>query len=169
MECHASGSAAQTHRAMIPALLRTRGRTGVPMSRFEWMGEQVDPGRVGGFDAEDLGRPRRVSPFVACFKFAITFLAFIIVPLVALFSNTVADPLVGIAAFGGLLVYVVLSTVFTPRPDLTNIGWAGGLIDNPFRYSDDWNRALLGLLILTGPGRFLGSGVVDMYHLLAGD
>ena len=49
---------------------------------------------------------------------------------------------------------------------MDNIGWLGGLMDHPFRYSDDINRGLLGLKLILMPGRLIAESVVDMAILL---
>ena len=139
------------------------------MSLFEWWGESRNPGSVGGIDVADHSRRRKPHVGWTLVKFGLAFASCIAAPLLVATQVPEADlKLVG-GAFMGFITYIALSTMFTPRPDMSNLGFAGGLIDHPFRYSDDLNRSLLGLLILCAPGRFLGSGVVDMYHLIAGD
>lgn len=39
--------------------------------------------------------------------------------------------------------------------------WLGGLIDHPFRYSDDINRLLIFLSLLLLPGRMVAMGLID--------
>lgn len=138
------------------------------MSWQEKMREGNNPGKMGTVKQADLSGPRRVNPVFAIVKFGLFFAAMVAFPLVVTFQQEVTDPKVLVGSFLGLLAYVTVSTVFTPEPDMSNIGMAGGLIDDPNRYSDDVNRNLMFLLIFTGPGRFLGSGVVDMYHLIVG-
>jgi len=46
------------------------------------------------------------------------------------------------------------------------VGWLGGLVDHPFRYSDDVNRILLFLLVILLPGRFLSETFVDLLRLI---
>ena len=63
---------------------------------------------------------------------------------------------IGYLAFTiGLVIYSVISFIVTPKPDYDDIGIAGGLIDNPFSYSDDINRFLIFLKILLLPGRII--------------
>ena len=52
-----------------------------------------------------------------------------------------------------------------PKPDPSNVGWAGGLIDHPFRWSDDQNRMLLALNVVLLPGRLAVAGVRDVVRL----
>jgi hypothetical protein len=48
-----------------------------------------------------------------------------------------------------------------------NLGWFGGRMDNPFRYSDDINRFMLFLKVLFIPGRLLGIGITDLIKALS--
>jgi hypothetical protein len=51
---------------------------------------------------------------------------------------------------------------------MDNLGWLGGLMDDPLHYSDDISRFLLFLLIVLWPGRFLASALVDLVRLIRG-
>lgn len=63
-------------------------------------------------------------------------------------------------------VYNIISYRYVPRPDTSNMGLLGGLIDHPFRYTDDLNRSLLFLSILLYPGRFISTTLVQTYRLI---
>ena len=71
----------------------------------------------------------------------------------------------GVAGVIGCVVYVVLATILHPRPDYSNVGLLGGLIDHPFRWSDDYNRFLAFLGLFLWPGRVVGSGFLDLIRL----
>ncbi len=77
-----------------------------------------------------------------------------------------------------LAIYLLISGVVRPRPDTTNVGWLGGLVDHPFRWSDDVNRLLILLLVLLlvfGPkrlpemGKQLGKGMREFKDSVTGD
>lgn len=70
------------------------------------------------------------------------------------------------AGLGVLAAYLLVAYFVRPRPTTTNIGWAGGLVDHPFRWSDDLNRGLLFLRVLLWPGRFAVSAMRDMLGLI---
>ena len=59
-------------------------------------------------------------------------------------------------------IYLALGYFVHPEADTDNLGWFGGLMNNPFRFSDDINRFLLFLMILLWPGRFVSESIVDM-------
>jgi hypothetical protein len=107
------------------------------MSLFEWLGESIDPGSVGEVRFGRGGRPGRAN-WVIIVRFVI---AAVIVR--AYFRATLEMIDVSWAEGGVLLgfaaVYLPLAYFIRPEPDLSNLGWFGGLIDNPFRYSDDIN------------------------------
>jgi hypothetical protein len=67
-----------------------------------------------------------------------------------------------LAWLGLLGFYLFVAFVINPKPDPRNVGWAGGLIDHPLRWSDDQNRMLFGLKVLLLPGRFAVAGVRDL-------
>lgn len=64
---------------------------------------------------------------------------------------------------GGILAYCLVGYLLIPKPDWSNVGWLGGLFDNPFRFSDDLNRFLVFLLIVLYPGRFIFETLIQVY------
>jgi hypothetical protein len=68
----------------------------------------------------------------------------------------------------GAAIYLLFAHFIHPRPNRENLGWAGGLIDHPLRWSDDQNRMLLFLQVALFPGRFATAGVRDLFrHVVA--
>ena len=57
-------------------------------------------------------------------------------------------------------LYIVAGHFIRPAPDHTNVGWLGGLVDNPFRISDDYNRWLLLAQISLMPGRLISYSLI---------
>ncbi|ADB38119.1 hypothetical protein [Spirosoma linguale] len=66
----------------------------------------------------------------------------------------------GLLKVGSLSLYVWISYRLSARPDLSNLGWWGGLLDNPFRSSDNVNRWLLYLQLLLVPGKLMAYSFV---------
>jgi hypothetical protein len=133
------------------------------MSLFEWFGERYNPGPVGSIDAETPGVTRNRPLSVVFFCTAVVVLG---VWAGLLWSWTGADHWPWFATW--LLVtlaYLLVAFFFVPRPDLSNVGLAGGLIDHPFRYSDDLNRTLLTFHIVLWPGRLLAQALVNPWRL----
>ena len=93
---------------------------------------------------------------------------------VGLLSGTIllivaANPLPGVAL--GILIlaaYCALSYSVDPQPDYDDVGLMGGLIDHPFRWSDNYNRMLIGLTVLLAPGRFLTRSIWDLIRFAQG-
>lgn len=55
-----------------------------------------------------------------------------------------------------MLIYLVLSAVFTPTYDRDNLGLFGSpFIDNPLSWSDDYNRSMRNLLFFLAPGKLV--------------
>lgn len=133
------------------------------MSFWEWWGERYNPGPVGGFDPEPPKVVRnRLLSFV-CFLLACGLLG-------AWFYFLGGRCLPGrgglfALAVLGTLAYLLVGFFFFPRPDWSNMGLLGGLIDRPFRYSDDINRMLFFLQILLWPGRVIMMWLVNPLRL----
>jgi hypothetical protein len=127
---------------------------------LEWLGESIDPGEVGGVDGGGRARGGRSRTAVlVCLVIALTALG--------VAAWMLWRPLDAGAA-GRVLPFVIGSTVYLlagyfihPEPDMGNVGWLGGMMDNPFRISDDVNRMLMGAWVLLWPARFIAESLVD--------
>ena len=72
-----------------------------------------------------------------------------------------------IAAFAVVAgLYLALGYGVHPDPDMSNLGWLGGLVNDPIHYTDNVNRQLLALLLILLPGRFLSESLVDIVGLV---
>ncbi len=131
------------------------------MSLFEWMAESHNPGPQGSLGLEGASRRPPRGDVVPRFVFALAILGaagfFLFVTGLA-----VAYPAL---TLGLVAAYLVISYFARPEPDTSNLGWFGGWMDNPFRFSDDVNRTLLFLKIVLLPGRFVSESVVDFVCL----
>jgi hypothetical protein len=137
------------------------------MSLFEWLGERQNPGPTGSIDVRGEGRIHRISLGWTLVRFTFTLGLFMTATLgVALATGY---PLYGAIAAGGFVLYLVLGYFVRPDPDTSNLGWAGGLVDDPFRYSDDHNRFLLFLALALFPGYLLAMPAVELFRWVAGE
>jgi len=64
-------------------------------------------------------------------------------------------------------VYLLLALALSPRPDMENLGWLGGLIVRPFDFDQDWNRYKLLLALLLAPGKIVIAAWLGTLRLLA--
>ncbi len=133
------------------------------MSLFEWLGESHNPGSQGSLSFEKPGRRRPTGNVLARFVLAVTLVAAAGFFLVAISPSIVDHAAVAAGIFAA---YLVLSYFARPEPDTSNVGLLGGLIDHPFRYSDDINRFLWFLKVVLFPGRFIAEAIVDIFRLL---
>lgn len=66
----------------------------------------------------------------------------------------------------GLALYLAASHWIIVQPDYNDMGWFGGMMDNPFSWSDDYNRSLATLRLLLVPGKFISGSLLRMWTLL---
>ncbi len=127
------------------------------MSLFEWVGDLLRPKRTGRVEigeSKSTGSPLVVS---LCFLVSLAILGAIFVYL----------PFDGLLLFGITMAYLLIAYFVLPEPDYGNMGWFGGLMDNPFRISDDLNRFLFFLRVLLIPGRFMARSIVNFFVMLS--
>jgi hypothetical protein len=60
-----------------------------------------------------------------------------------------------------LFVYCVVAHYVRPQPNTDNLGWFGGLMNDPLQFNDNLNRLLFKLHCFLGPGRFASAAVID--------
>lgn len=70
------------------------------------------------------------------------------------------------AIAGAMLVYTGIAFFFRPEANTDNMGWFGGMSNDPTQYSDNINRFLWKLHMLLGPGRFTATTLLDLCVLL---
>ncbi|MFZ5829084.1 MAG: hypothetical protein ACOY3P_03315 [Planctomycetota bacterium] len=131
------------------------------MNFIEWWGESIDPGGQGHVA---VGEEHEPCPYLWLVWLRFVFVVLALPALWIVAVTHVPLPLWQSVAvvLGGTLIYVAVSYLFDPQPDAENLGWAGGMVDNPMRISDDWNRGLLLVKILLGPGRFVAESLIDI-------
>ncbi len=132
---------------------------------LEIIGEQVNPGSVGSFE---FGGRRPDHPNHTAILVRTIIIGAISVAL------TVWAMVEGVAAYkigygvGFALTYVLAGWTFRPLPDTSNMGWLGGMMDNPFRWSDDLNRFMLFLKIVLWPGMIVADTLFDFVVFCCG-
>lgn len=62
---------------------------------------------------------------------------------------------------GAIFIYSGLAFFFRPEPNPDNMGFLGGIANDPTQYSDDVNRKLWNLHCLLGPGRYASETLLD--------
>ena len=135
-------------------------------SLFEMLGEAFDPGDVGVIECASPEVKRRSSTVVLLhFLFAVALLTAVLIGIM----------LGSWGSWGWLSFWLVLLSIYllaahylTPVPDYDNLGWFGGIFNNPFRYSDDLNWLLVFLMLLLLPGNIITVGLRDGYLGLTG-
>lgn len=67
---------------------------------------------------------------------------------------------------GFLAAYLAAAHFIRPVPDNTNMGLLGGPVDNPFSYTDNYNRHLAMLKGILFPGRIMAYSLIMTSWLL---
>lgn len=67
--------------------------------------------------------------------------------------------------FGAVLAYCGSAYLVRPNANYMNMGWGGGLINDPTQYSDNINRGLRDLECVLQPGQLAVESVLDLLIL----
>ncbi|MDB5253036.1 MAG: hypothetical protein JWP27_2205 [Flaviaesturariibacter sp.] len=122
------------------------------MSFFEWLGESMNPGPLGTVHS---ARHKPVFP-PGMKRGRVLLLAVVGWTLLVYGLNTIYHLEEDRWQWAlGFAVYLAIAALITPAPDARNMGFAGGLIDHPFRITDDYNRLLAFLLVFLVPGKII--------------
>jgi hypothetical protein len=131
------------------------------MALFEWLGEIFDPGPVGNIDSNATPLIQEGTKRIWVILSIIIGFGVLSYLIWAVFTS---DSRLTFSAV--LIIYLLISYVFTPNPDSSNMGWFGGLMNNPFRISDNFNRFLLFAYILMLPGKLIVFAIQALYKLI---
>lgn len=136
------------------------------MSFFEWLFERHNPGPTGTI--EQHTKRSTGQPPAQVILFIILALVVLAIPfyLAGFPFNFQQNAGLYAGILVGEIIYLLLSYFINAQPDTSNIGWMGGLIDNPFRISDDINRLLIFLKIILWPDRFISVAILNFINLL---
>ncbi len=138
------------------------------MSLLEWFLEPANPGPVGDVEV-DAPEPDDEEPpkkWVVWLTMGLGLLV-VGVGLYGVFYNLLyAGAGQIILKLCSLILYVILSHRVTVRPDYTNVGWLGGVLDNPFRISDDFNRRLIFLQAVLFPGKLMAYALIISFLIV---
>jgi hypothetical protein len=138
------------------------------MSIFKPFNERRDPGPVGKINVNPPEQNEGDPPKKWLIFLVVVLGLFLIT--VALYWVVNSRPHQGI---GGVLInlcflaaYLLTAHFIRPVPDNTNMGLLGGLVDNPFRFSDNYNRYLAMLKGILFPGRIMTYSLIMTSWLL---
>jgi hypothetical protein len=131
------------------------------MGLIEIIGELIRPGKVGTVDITKRKREKHIGWLIVK---TILSIAIVTVLYYLIYGKSFHTK--------ELLLYITIMAVYSaagyfilPKPDYTNIGWLGGIFDNPFKISDDINRMLIFVMILLMPGRLISTTVLSWIDL----
>lgn len=132
------------------------------MGILEYIFERKNPGKVGTFQKNEQSSKNISIPLLVFKIFISAFIVYLLFYLTVMNNLNFINTMIFIII---LLIYCLISYFVIPKPDTSNVGLLGGLIDHPFRYTDDLNRLLIVLLILMYPGRFISTTIIQIIQL----
>ena len=135
------------------------------MGLFEWMWERNQRSRSGHIESYEQKNTPRLSRKRVVFNFILTLIV-LTLPFLWFEESMFAVPNKYLLVLALETVYIFAGYHINPQPNSDNYGWAGGLIDNPFRISDDINRFLLSLRIILYPGRMFGVFIKQFVEMM---
>ena len=128
------------------------------MGLFEWFMERYNPGPTGYTEINQTNfENNSFKKWQFFLLIVIGMLAWTGLLYLLFFPQPTTD-LVYKLLF--LTIYFVASWFIQVKPRTDNLGWAGGLIDNPFRFSDDINRFLVFLQVFFLPGKLMVGTII---------
>ena len=117
-------------------------------------------GRVDvGLSLDFRSRGQVIRDFVLAILLAI---GFVVVTVWSAWPDAVTIA-IACAVFAG---YCVAAYFLRVRPNHDEMGMAGGIVDNPLRFSDGMNRGLVQLTLFLAIGRLVSCGFVDGLRLI---
>ncbi len=133
------------------------------MGLFEIFGESFNPGNVGGIEKNKAIKKAQNIRLLILKSILSMGIIFGVSFLIFRDGIDIAGIFIYISV---MFIYCIFGYLIIPKPDYENIGWLGGLMDHPFRFSDDLNRMLIFLSIVLYPGRFIATTVMNWIWLL---
>ena len=132
----------------------------------EYMEDHSDPRNVGTIeintDYETYKKPVWLILLKLAGLMALSAVGYVlVVPLIPLPFWQAA-----VVATGVILIYVGIAFFIRPEANTDNMGWLGGMGDDPFKTSDNMNRFLWSAHCCLGPGRFISETILDTFTLL---
>jgi hypothetical protein len=133
------------------------------MSYLEWWGESIQRQPRGSLEFSGQYQPGLRPLWLILLKWLGVWAMVAVGFGIALPSLLPLLPLwKAIAMSGGLmLIYCGLAFFCRPEPNMENLGWSAGFMDDPTQISDDINRSLWSLHCFLGPGRFVTSTLLE--------
>ncbi len=128
---------------------------------YEVMGERTDPKDAGKVRINTFYETQKKPLWLILLKLSGLF-AMVAVGFALLLPSVPLPLWQSIAlASGCMLIYVGIAFFVRPEPNGDNMGFLGGMFNDPTHYSDNISRALWNAHCFLGPGRFVVETILD--------
>lgn len=135
---------------------------------YEYAHEHASRDEVGSIEINDQYVTRRKPAWLVLLK--VLGLAVMVAAAIGLAYPSLRQVLPALQSAaviaGVILIYSGLAFFIRPEPNIDNLGYCGGGMNDPTKISDDINRGLLDLHMVLGPGRFASETLLDLCVLL---
>lgn len=113
--------------------------------------------------------PRSGRSLVALALGLIFSLALLLGPYLALITYVPdVEPWMRITYWLVMLTYLMASYVIETSPDTSNLGIGGTMVNNPFSFEDDHNRAMLKVALFLWPGKVVWWTIGRSWRVIRG-
>ncbi|MFY7899162.1 MAG: hypothetical protein ACOVNY_03185 [Chitinophagaceae bacterium] len=134
------------------------------MNIFEWLVERRKPNAMGKISVDNLDDFQKDIPLfwqiiIVLFGFAGIGWFF----WITIVENEIMQSWKAIVVFA---VYLLIARYIKSKPNMRNMGLFGGLINHPFRYSDNINRMLFLLEAILFPGKIMVAALQIVWKFL---
>jgi len=131
------------------------------MGLIEFIGESMKPGKIGTVDTDKGKKEKRIGILIVKTILSIAIVA-VLYYLIFGISFYLKESLIFAVV---ITVYSIMGYYILPKPDYSNVGWFGGVFDNPFKISDDVNRMMIFVMLILMPGRLISTTAVSWIDL----
>ena len=130
------------------------------MDLIEWLFERNNPHPIG--EIKDRQKPDEGEPINWAMLIIGQIFFWGIIFIVSKTTFFEGDIIWILIKSGILILYLLISYQFDIQPDYNNVGLLGGLMNHPFRYSDNMNRYLIFFKIILFPRYIMAGSFIEL-------
>ena len=131
------------------------------MRLIEFIGELIKPGEIGTVDITKREKEKSIDMLIVK-----TIISIAIVIVIYYLNFRISFHIKEFILFVAIMaVYSAAGYFILLKPDYSNVGLFRGILNNPFRISDNVNRMLVIIMVILIPGRLISTTVLSWIDL----